>query len=119
MHNMSFPVEENPPPTGIVHLAHRTFCVDNARTSTFKVLKPKLFIHSGYYFYSTSSCPLLFRGAPNTAWILCRSFMPKRYRQLRVKDLLKIPTWQPEWDSTPLSKGDRSTNEQPCPFLGK
>src|SRR6218665_81375 len=30
------------------------------------------FIYSGY-FYSTSSSPLLFRGALDTAWILCRS----------------------------------------------
>jgi len=30
------------------------------------------FIHSGH-LYSTSSSPLLLRGAPNTAWILCRS----------------------------------------------
>src|SRR6218665_247422 len=28
------------------------------------------FIHSGY-FYSTSSSPLLLRGTSNTAWILC------------------------------------------------
>jgi len=31
------------------------------------------FIHSGY-FYSASSSPLLFRGAPDTARLLCRSF---------------------------------------------
>src|SRR6218665_3980362 len=31
-----------------------------------------LFIHPGY-FYSTSSSPLLLRGAPNTARIRCRS----------------------------------------------
>ena len=31
------------------------------------------FIHSGY-FYSASSSPLLLRGAPDTARILCRSF---------------------------------------------
>ena len=40
-----------------------------------------LFIHSGY-FYSASSSPLLLRGAPDTARILCRCFMPKRHRQL-------------------------------------
>src|SRR6218665_1200290 len=38
------------------------------------------------YFYSTSSNPLLLRGAPDTARILCRSFTPKCHRQLRVKD---------------------------------
>src|SRR6218665_739010 len=39
------------------------------------------FIHSGY-FYSTSSSPLLLRGAPDTALILCRSFTPKHHKQL-------------------------------------
>ena len=39
------------------------------------------FIHSGY-FYSASSSPLLLRGAPDTARILCRNFTPKRHRQL-------------------------------------
>src|SRR6218665_3572189 len=58
------------------------------------------FIHSGY-IYSTSSTPLLLRGTPHTARILCRSFMPKHHRQLRVKDLPKVPTGQPERDSNP------------------
>ena len=58
------------------------------------------FIHSGY-FHSASSSPLLLRGAPDTARILCRSFTPKRHRQLRVKDLPKVPTWRPERDSNP------------------
>src|SRR6218665_2352577 len=55
------------------------------------------FIHSGY-FYSASPSPLLLRGAPDTARILCRSFTPKRHRQLRVKDLPKVPTWTLEWE---------------------
>src|SRR6218665_1922624 len=58
------------------------------------------FIHSGY-FYSTSSSPLLLRGAPDTARILCQSFTLKRHRKLRVKDLPKVPTWQLEWDLNP------------------
>src|SRR6218665_281849 len=33
-----------------------------------------------------------------TARILCRSFTPKRHRQLRVKDLPKVPTWRLERD---------------------
>jgi len=41
------------------------------------------FIHSGY-FYSTSSSPRLLGSAPDTAQILCRSFTPRRRRQLRV-----------------------------------
>src|SRR6218665_3212028 len=53
------------------------------------------------YFYSTSSSPLLLRGAPNTARILCRSLTLKCRRQLRVKDLPKVPMWQLEQDSNP------------------
>src|SRR6218665_1672636 len=51
------------------------------------------FIHSGYSC-STSSSPLLLRVAPNTALILCRSFTPKRHRQLRVKESPKIVSEQ-------------------------
>jgi len=39
------------------------------------------FIHS-FYFYSTSSSPLLLKGTPDTARIPCRSFTPKHHRQL-------------------------------------
>src|SRR6218665_3062447 len=46
-------------------------------------------IHSGC-FYSASSRPLLVRGAPETARILCRSFTPKCHRQLQVEDLPKV-----------------------------
>ena len=43
---------------------------------------------------NASSNPLLLRGAPDPARILCRNFTPKRHRQLWVKDLPKVPTWQ-------------------------
>ena len=66
------------------------------------------FNHSGY-FYSASSSPLLFRGAPDTAQILCRSFTPKRHRQLRVKNLPKVPTWRLE-HSNPRPFGLMATN---------
>src|SRR6218665_2915414 len=58
------------------------------------------FFHSGH-FYSASSGQLLLRSAPDTAQILCRSFTPKRHRQLRVKDLPKVPTWRLERNSNP------------------
>jgi len=48
------------------------------------------FIHSVRLFLLLS---LLLRGAPDTTWILCWSFTPKRHRQLRAKDLPKVPTW--------------------------
>src|SRR6218665_2404020 len=55
-----------------------------------KVLK-HLF-HSGYFYYSASSSPLLLRGAPDAARIPCRSVMPKSHRQLlRVKDFAQGP----------------------------
>jgi len=46
--------------------------------ATWDELHQLSFIHSGH-FYSAPSSPLLFRGAPDyTAWILYRSFTPKR-----------------------------------------
>src|SRR6218665_916827 len=67
------------------------------------------FIHSGY-FYSASSSPLLLRGAPDTAWILCRSFTPKCHRQQRVKDLPKVSTWRLEQDSNKRPIGRKAMN---------
>src|SRR6218665_3579496 len=48
---------------GLLHITKVKFLIANHS-----------FIHSGY-FYSTSSSPLLFRGAPDTARIQCQSFM--------------------------------------------
>src|SRR6218665_1828398 len=67
------------------------------------------FIHSAY-FYSASSSPLPLRGAPNTARTLCQSFTPKRHRQLRVKNLSKVPTWQLERDSNQRPFGRKASN---------
>src|SRR6218665_2906501 len=67
------------------------------------------FIHSGY-FYSAFSIPLLLWGAPDTARILYRSFTPKRYRELRVKDLPKVLSWRLERDSNPRPFGRKATN---------
>ena len=66
-------------------------------------------IHSGY-FYSASSSPPLLGGASDTARIMCRSFTPKRHRQLRVKDLVKVPTWLLERDSNPRPFRRNATN---------
>src|SRR6218665_3191299 len=67
-------------------------------------------IQSGY-FYRASSSPLLLKGAPATARILCRSFTPKRHRQLWVKDLPKVPTWRLERDSNLPPFGRKATNQ--------
>src|SRR6218665_794279 len=60
--------------------------------------------------FSASSSPLLglLRKAPDIAQILCRSFTPKRHRQLRVKDLPKVLTWRIEWDSNPRPYGRKA-----------
>ena len=71
------------------------------------------FIHSFRpHFHSASSNPLLLRGAPDTARILCRSFTPKRHRQLRVKNLHNIPTWRLERDSNPRPSGWKVSTQQ-------
>jgi len=36
------------------------------------------------------------RSRHSSARILCRSCTPKRHRQLRAKDLSKVPTWWQE-----------------------
>src|SRR6218665_195861 len=61
------------------------------------------FIPSFNQAISIAPLPVLYysKALPTTARILCRSFTPKRYRQLRVKDLPKVHTctWRLEWDS--------------------
>ena len=75
-------------------------------------------IHS-FNSYSASSIPLLLRSAPKITLILCGNFTPKRHRQLRVKDLPKVPTWRLEWDSNPRPSGYGidSTNAPPRPTI--
>src|SRR6218665_214595 len=55
------------------------------------------FIHSGD-FYSTSSSPLLLRGSPD--YSINTGVNTKRYRQLRVKDLPKVPMQRLSWIRT-------------------
>src|SRR6218665_2634376 len=78
--------------------------------------EPQMFLGIHSFIQAISSNPLILRGVPDTAWKLCRSFTLKRHRQLRVKDLSKVPTWQLEWGFEPTtlrSKGFDSTNA-PC-----
>jgi len=89
---------------GVVH-AEKAFVM--CQSDLFQYIP--IFIHSGY-FYSASSSPLLLRGAPDTARILCRSFMPKHHRQLQAKDLPKLPTWRLERDSNPQPFAQKATN---------
>jgi len=62
------------------------------------------------YIYSAYSSPLLLKGAPDTMRILCRSFTPKRHRQLRMKDLPKVPMWRLERDSNLRPFGRKASN---------
>jgi len=41
----------------------------------------------------------------------CRSFMPKRLRQLRVKDLPKVPTWRLKRDLNSKPLGWKASNQ--------
>src|SRR6218665_301935 len=70
------------------------------------LIRQLLNIHSGH-FYSASSSLLLLGSASNTTLVLCWSFTPKRHRQLRFKDLPKVPTWPLERDSNPRPSGQR------------
>src|SRR6218665_221999 len=69
------------------------------------------FIHSGY-FCSTSSSLLLLRGAPHCGSASVSELIntPKRYRQLRVRDLPKVPTWRLESDSNLRPSGRKASN---------
>src|SRR6218665_3039686 len=52
------------------------------------------FIHSGH-FYSALSSPLLLRGAPDYSTDTTVSkFHAEAHRQLKLKDLPKVPTWR-------------------------
>jgi len=70
------------------------------------------FIHSDYFYGASSSPlgPLLLRGTPDTARVLCRSFTPKRHGQLRVMDFPKVPMWLLERDSNLRPFGRKVTN---------
>jgi len=65
------------------------------------------FIHSGY-FYSASLSPLLFKVAPDTAWILCRNFTSNFHRKQWVKDLPKVPTWRLQRELNPWPSGQKT-----------
>ena len=67
----------------------------------------KLLFHSFIQTISIAPLPVRFllRSAPDSVRILCRSFTPKRHRQLSVKDLPKVPTWRLERESNPWPSG--------------
>ena len=93
------------------------FLINSTNSCIYRLLKLTVFYSVTRTFYSASSSPLLLRSAPETAWILCRNFISKRHRQLRVKDSPKVPTWrlERESNSTLRMKGVDSTNELHMP----
>src|SRR6218665_3217717 len=62
-------------------------------------------------FQSTAT----YRCAADTPRLLCRTFTPKRHRQLRAKDLPKVLTWRLERDSNQRPFGVESTNANEPP----
>src|SRR6218665_3700506 len=68
------------------------------------------FIHSSH-FYSAPSSPLLLRGAPYYSTDTVSEFHAEAHRQLQVKDLPKVPTWQLERESNPRPSGCKSSTQ--------
>src|SRR6218665_1415985 len=62
------------------------------------------FIQSGH-FYSAPSTPLPLRGAPDYSTDTVSEFHAEAHRQLKVKDLPKVPTWRPERESNARPSG--------------
>src|SRR6218665_841362 len=90
-------------------MSHKCNTWSRVLTSSTENCFSNSFIHSGY-FYSASSSPLLLRSAPDTSRIPCQSLTPKRLRQLRVKDLPKVPTWRLKRESNPLPFRRKTSN---------
>src|SRR6218665_2954260 len=77
------------------------------------MLNYKRKVNNHSFILAISIAPLqvhYYSEALSTARILCRSFTPKRHRQLRVKDLPKVPTWRLKRDSKPRSFGRTASN---------
>ena len=68
------------------------------------------FIHPGH-FYSAPSSPLLLRGDPDYSTDTVSEFHAEVHRQLQVKDLPKVPTWQLERESNPRPSGWKSSSQ--------
>src|SRR6218665_1446693 len=99
-----------------VNLSKIGECINFAERGAICKFCENTFIHSFHF-----SSPLLPRSALDTARTLSWSFTPKRHRQLRVKDLPKVPTWWPQRDSNPrpfCRKGFDSTNAPARPTIG-
>ena len=65
-----------------------------------------------YSFIQTISiAPLQVHYCSETARILCRTFTPKRHRQLQVNYLPKVSMWRRDRDSNPRPFGRKATNQ--------
>ena len=101
-------------PCNIIIRPTITVCISTKYCFFIYMLDIFSFIHSFNHFYSASSSPLLLRGAPDTALMLCRNFIPKHHRQLWVKDLPKVPTWWLEQESNPRPFGRKVSTLPMC-----
>src|SRR6218665_2416195 len=94
--------------------------------SPFRSIQYSYYIHSSFTIHHLGQYNSIFihsftplqvhyysRSAPDKARILCRSFTPKRHRQLQVKDLPKVPMWRLEWDSNPPRPSSRMASTLP------
>ena len=91
-----------------VHIQNYPLCMVFIKTTPWAIHSFNHSFIQAISINSASSSPLLLRGAPDTARILCRSFTSKRHRQLRVKDLPRVSMWRLE-PATLRTKGDEST----------
>ena len=76
-----------------------------------KVIHIHLFVHSGY-FYSTSSSPLLL----STDTVSEFYAEAPQAKFLQVKNLPKVPTWRLEWTSNLWPFGRKASNLQMSPY---
>src|SRR6218665_637458 len=97
-----------------IFVHHCTFCASlHTKTSpgATRTMHTYSFIHS---FIQAISIALLqvhyYSEALATQHGYCRSVTLKLHRQLRVKDLPKVPTWRLERDSNPRPFGRKATN---------
>ena len=86
-------------------IANLTVCLDFSEVNRSGYL-----IHSGC-FYSASSSPPLLWGVPDYSIDAVDGVnKPNLYRQLRVKDFPKVPSWRPECDSNLRPSGRKASN---------
>src|SRR6218665_75931 len=76
-------------------------------------------IHSGYIYIVLLQVHYYSEALLTQHGYCVGVYTPKRHRQLRVKELPKVPTWLLEREPMAIrTKGDENTIEPPCPTIG-